>query len=156
MPIPTVSSVPGTDRPPGASFVPPLATPGEGLCQRIVQSTATAVGAQPLDRHVCRLVRELACEMFTLIGGQTERRNRRHAMNHIRQIAIYVCHVGLSMPVAIVAQCFGRDAATVRNTCLLIEERREAAGFDDFVAAIERVAASVFLLAKGEGDDDTH
>ncbi len=104
------------------------------------------------DRQVCRFVRQMAFEMFVLVSGETHRRDRRHAMNHIRQISIYVCHVGLSLPVPVVAQCFGRDRATIKSTCLLVEERRENPGFDDFVSTLERVARTMLQIAKGEAD----
>ena len=104
------------------------------------------------ERHVCRFVRQMAFEMFVLVSGETHRRDRRHAMNHIRQISIYVCHVGLSLPVPVVAQCFGRDRATIKSTCLLVEERRENPGFDDFVSMLERLAKTIFQIAKGQAD----
>ncbi|WHA40469.1 DNA replication protein [Agrobacterium larrymoorei] len=104
------------------------------------------------ERLVCRFVRQMAFEMFVLVSGESHRRDRRHAMNHIRQISIYVCHVGLSLAVPVVAQCFGRDRSTIKATCLLVEERRENPGFDDFVSMLERLARSMFQIVKGEAD----
>ncbi|NTJ41651.1 hypothetical protein G6L28_03430 [Agrobacterium larrymoorei] len=92
--------------------------------------------------------------MYCLIAQETPQgRNGRHAAKHIRQIAIYVCHVGLSLSITQVALCFGRDQATIRSCCLIVEERRENPGFDEFVTAIERLSKSIYGIMKEAGDD---
>ncbi|UHS62820.1 hypothetical protein HRR99_03900 [Agrobacterium vaccinii] len=65
------------------------------------------------------------------------RRDRRHAMAHIRQIALYISHVALSLPMWQVAICFGREQSTASITCQNVEDRRDDAGFDEFVLAVE-------------------
>lgn len=77
------------------------------------------------------------------------RRDRRRLAAHSRQIAMYVCHVALSISVDDIAASFGRERSTVAHACHLVEDRRDNPAFDDFVSAVERMVTSVF----GEADE---
>jgi len=95
--------------------------------------------------QACRIVRHLVDELLMLIGDRVQmRRDRRRALCHIRQIAMYVCHVSLGIPQSDIGEAFGRDRTTVGHACGVVEERRENAGFDDFVSTVERIANTVF------------
>lgn len=54
-----------------------------------------------------------------------------------RQLAMYLAHVGLGLPQAMVAMAFGRDRSTVAHACRRIEELRDAAPFDQKVSRLE-------------------
>lgn len=64
-----------------------------------------------------------------------------------RALAMYLAHVGLGLPMTCVAQGFGRHRSTVAHACRTIEERREVAGWDRWVAALEEHARGA--VAKG-------
>jgi hypothetical protein len=96
-------------------------------------------------RAACGAVRMVAAEMLGLIGPRTvSERDNRFALAHVQQIAMYVCHVALRLPMAEVARGFGRDRTTVGHACARVEDRREDRAFDDFVGAVERVVGTVF------------
>lgn len=90
------------------------------------------------NRAACQRVREITCQLYAeIVDRDIVRRNRRHAMSHMRQIALYVSHVALSLPMWQVAICFGRDQSTASLTCQQVEDRREDPGFDAFVTLVE-------------------
>ncbi|MBB4065757.1 helix-turn-helix domain-containing protein [Gellertiella hungarica] len=108
--------------------------------------------AVPL-RPVCRTVGKIASELISVTGDRIRfRTDRRRAACHARQIAIYVCHVALRIPQVDVAHGFGRDRTTVRHACAVVEDRRDDPVYDDFVAAVERLAVAVFEPAEGDFD----
>ena len=104
--------------------------------------------AEELDasaRRICRIVQEMTEEMLRLACDRvTMRRDRRRAAVHVRQIAMYVCHVALGFSQQDIGLAFGRDRTTVGYACATVEDRRDDLAFDDFVSAIERLAQSVF------------
>ncbi|WP_156462588.1 hypothetical protein [Rhizobium sp. Leaf262] len=90
------------------------------------------------SRAACHRVRQITYDMFLdIVDRDLVRRDRRHAMAHIRQIALYVSHVALSLPMWQVATCFGRDQSTASITCQNVEDRRDDPAFDAFVTAVE-------------------
>jgi hypothetical protein len=96
-------------------------------------------------RSVCGVVRMIAAEMVFLIGGRVpDGRNRRFAMSHIQQIAMYVCHVVLQLTMTDIAVAFGRDRTTVGHACARVEDRRDDRAYDALIGAVERVVNSVF------------
>jgi Bacterial dnaA protein helix-turn-helix len=54
-----------------------------------------------------------------------------------RQVAMYLCHVAFELSLARVATAFGRDRSTVAYACHAIEDRREEARFDRWIAELE-------------------
>lgn len=56
-----------------------------------------------------------------------------------RQVAMYLCHVGFEFSLSRVAVAFGRDRSTVAHACHAIEDRRDDADFDAWIAALERM-----------------
>lgn len=96
-------------------------------------------------RSVCNAVRMVAGEMLALTGPRpAAERDRRFAMSHVQQIAMYVCHVGLQLTMTDIARGFGRDRTTVGYACAKVEDRRDERAFDDLVGAVERVVNAVF------------
>ncbi len=53
-----------------------------------------------------------------------------------RQIAIYICHVSLSIPQAEVAIALPRIAATVRHSCHVVEDWRDDPAYDAFIESL--------------------
>ena len=93
----------------------------------------------------CRIVRQLTLEMTAMVSDRPLwRRDTRRTTCHVRQIAMYVCHVVLRISMSDIGAAFGRDRTTVGHACNVVEDRRDDAAFDAFVATIERVVLSVF------------
>ncbi|WP_114712061.1 helix-turn-helix domain-containing protein [Rhizobium grahamii] len=96
-------------------------------------------------RIVCRICAQITTEMVMLASHRIQmRRDRRRTLCHIRQIAMYVCHVALQIPLCEIAKAFGRDRTTVGHACHVVEDRRDDPAFDEFVAVVERTVVSVF------------
>lgn len=96
-------------------------------------------------RAVCAAVRIIAGEMVFLIGGRVPAgHNRRFAVSHIQQIAMYVCHVVLQLTMTDIAAAFGRDRTTVGHACARVEDRRDDGAYDALIGAVERVVDGVF------------
>ncbi|WP_256120822.1 helix-turn-helix domain-containing protein [Shinella lacus] len=93
----------------------------------------------------CRIVRQLVLEMTAVASDRPLwRRDSRRSTCHVRQIAMYVCHVVLSLSLSDIGAAYGRDRTTVGHACNVVEDRRDDMAFDAFVSAIERVVLSVF------------
>jgi len=54
-----------------------------------------------------------------------------------RQVAMYLAHTLLGRQMGDVGTLFGRDRTTVAHACAVIEDRREQAGFDEWVGHLE-------------------
>lgn len=101
-------------------------------------------------RMVCRISAQITAEMVMLAGSRVQmHRDRRRALCHVRQIAMYVCHVVLQIPLTDIGRAFGRDRTTVGHACNIVEDRRDDPAFDEFVSAVERTVSSVF---RGNGE----
>ena len=135
------------------SSLPPPALPHPKAADRHLRNWSPAAGCDEISR-ICRLVRQLTGEMVQLIGDRlAARRDRRRSECHIRQIAIYVCHVQLGIPMSDIGVCFGRDRTTVGHACQVVEDRRDEPAFDEFVATLERLAGSIFSVMRGGRDE---
>ena len=77
-------------------------------------------------------------------AGAPTRQSARSA--RVRQIAMYLAHVGLGQDYSAIGRAFGRDPSTARHACALIEERRDEAGLDCILRHLEW-ASGVFLAA---------
>jgi hypothetical protein len=109
-----------------------------------------AEGDRPLTserRLLCMIVRQLTQELLQAVGVDSDSGGRRRSAGHVRQVAMYVCHIAYSMPMGEVAAAFGRDRSTVGHACRMVEDRRDDAAYDGFVTIIERMASAVYLLA---------
>lgn len=129
---------------PGISTGSP--TPGEEITAPAMIVVPPA--SLPL-RSTCRIVRQMIAEMNELVGERIQvRRDRRRTACHVRQIAMYVCHVALEIPMNDIGAAFGRDRTTVAHACEVVEDRRDDPAFDEFVSAVERISTSVFAPAR--------
>lgn len=103
-------------------------------------------------RSVCGAVRMVAGEMLSLTTPRSiAERDRRFAVTHVQQIAMYVCHVALQLTMADIAKGFGRDRTTVGYACAKVEDRRDDRAFDDLIGAVERVVDAVFAGKRADG-----
>jgi hypothetical protein len=100
-------------------------------------------------RIVCGIAAQITTEMVMIAGSRAlERRDRRRALCHVRQIAMYACHTGLQLPHQDIASAFGCHRSSVSHACEIVERRRENPAFNDFVAAVERAVNSVFRVTE--------
>lgn len=105
-------------------------------------------GAMPLVQ-ACRIVRHVVAELVMMTNDRvTMRRDRRRMMCHIRQIAMYVCHVSLSIPLSEIGDAFGRDRTTVSHACHVVEDRRDDTGYDELVSTVERLVSAIFARSE--------
>ncbi|MDO9417314.1 helix-turn-helix domain-containing protein [Pararhizobium sp.] len=101
-------------------------------------------------RVICQAVRQLVTDILVLASERVQvRRDYRRTGCHVRQITMYVCHVALRLSMSDVGQAFGRDRTTVAHACGVVEDRRDDASFNDFIAVIERMVTAVFTLDGG-------
>ncbi|WP_338049388.1 helix-turn-helix domain-containing protein [Rhizobium tubonense] len=122
--------------------------PSRPLSPETAAEQSGAVGLQPSSlplRTVCRIVGQMTSEIFGVVGSRVQlRRDRRRTLCHVRQIAMYICHVALRIPLHEIGLAFGRDRTTVGHACHVVEDRRDDPAFDDFVGAVERIVTSAF------------
>ncbi len=104
-------------------------------------------------KEICRAVSRLTAEMVFVAGGNVPSRRelRRHSI-HIRQMSMYICYVTLGMRQVLIGEGFGRDRSTVAHACAVVEDRRDDAAYDAFVASVERATASVFVFETEDED----
>ncbi|SIR16563.1 dnaA protein helix-turn-helix [Rhizobium sp. RU20A] len=137
------------DLPPLARSLVPVSphrcavVPEPCACTSLETPTLTAALKRARDAR-CRMVRSLTVEMLALSADRV--RLRRDSACKVRQIAMYVCHVTLRMPMVEVGLGFGRDRTTVSHACNVVEDRRDEPHFDALISAIERVATLVFPI----------
>ena len=105
-------------------------------------------------RTTCRIVNRMTYEMVALVAERAlHRGDRRRTMWHIRQIAMYVCHVALQIPIADIGDAFGRNRTTVAYSLRIVEDRRDDKAYDAFVEAVEGMARAIFAAAEANGDE---
>lgn len=107
----------------------------------------TPLGSTP----ACGIIRAIVAEMTAMADGRRpvmlgnlRGAAARRSMVHQRQIAMYIAHVVLSLSMTEIGQVYGRDRTTVAHACHVVEDRRDDAAYDEFVAAIERLVIAVF------------
>ncbi|MDB5526314.1 MAG: Chromosomal replication initiator DnaA protein [Rhizobium sp.] len=121
--------------------LPPPANVGKIRCKAGLPGRRRALAI----RSVCGVVRMISGEMVFLTGGRVPTgRNRRFAMSHIQQIAMYVCHVVLQLTMTDIAAAFGKDRTTVGHACARVEDRRDDGAYDALISAVERIVNSIF------------
>lgn len=139
----------GPSSPPQTPSLPPI-LPLEWEAGETEASHTDETAHRPLTperRLLCMIVRQLTEELLRSTGLESDQDPGRRATSHVRQVAMYVCHVAYSMPMGEVAEAFGRDRSTVGHACRMVEDRRDDRAYDTFVAIVERMASAVHLLA---------
>lgn len=102
--------------------------------------------ANLVDSLRCRVTWRLVAELFAAACERDlpEGAARRRPRCHMRQIAMYLSHVVLSVPYQSIAIAFGRDRTTVVHACSVVEDRRDEPAYDRFVEQCERCIKAVF------------
>jgi len=113
-------------------------------------SNITRILVMPDMAALCAGVGVVVSEMYAMTGGGTEAegRHRRRSRSHMRQIAMYLCHVILQIPMSDIAEAFGCDRSTVGHACKVIEDRRDDRSYDAFVSSIERIIEAILGLRR--------
>ncbi|MBY0532677.1 MAG: DNA replication initiation ATPase [Xanthobacteraceae bacterium] len=73
--------------------------------------------------------------------GSSRRSPRR--VSTARQIGMYLAHTAAGLPLAKVAEYFGRDRTTAAYACRLIEDRRDDRKFDDEMTELENLLYAI-------------
>ena len=114
---------------------------------------ATSKRRDEVAQEMCECLIDIVAALFSVSGKELRRPGRTgESVSRVRQIAMYVCHVALQMRMTTIGEGFGRDRSTVAHACAVVEDRRDDRDFDEFVAAIERIA----LLAFGHVSEVAH
>jgi len=74
----------------------------------------------------------------------------RASIAFARQLCMYLAHTLLGLPYGEVAALFGRDRTTVHYACCLVEDRRDAPEFDQWLTGFER---HLLVLLEAAHDD---
>ncbi|WP_250958450.1 helix-turn-helix domain-containing protein [Rhizobium sp. CG5] len=105
----------------------------------------------PEARALCLAVQQLTDDMLGLISDRVlVRRDRRRTACHVRQIAMYLCHVVLQLSLSEIGLAFGRDRSTVGHACAVVEDRRDNPAMDELLSALERVTVAFLKARAGE------
>lgn len=111
--------------------------------------SAPVIGGSPDERALtlCEGMLDIASALFSVSGKELRRPGRTNlGVARVRQIAMYVAHVGLELSMSEVGRGFGRDRTTVLHACHLVEDLRDDGDFDRMVSITERVARAAFRM----------
>lgn len=102
---------------------------------------AAAAVSQCDDADACALAAVLAADALDvpLADVLAATRGSRPAA-HARQVAMYLAHVALGVPLAAAGRCFGRDHSTVAHGCGRVEDLRDEPSFDQMIAELALAA----------------
>ncbi|MCK0209053.1 chromosomal replication initiator DnaA [Starkeya koreensis] len=118
---------------------------------------AASRSAPPSGALACLVATRLAAEATGLpMDSLLHPPGRDRRCASARALAMYLAHVGLGLPMTQVASGFGRHRSTVAYACRQIEERREVAGWDRRVAALEESARVQAGAPTGEPTGGAH
>ena len=93
--------------------------------------------------RICDCVIDIVAALFNVSGRELRQPGRTcTSVSRVRQIAMYVTHVAMGLPMREVGRGFGRDRTTVLHACHLIEDMRDDSEFDAIVGMCERVAVA--------------
>lgn len=93
------------------------------------------------DRVRARLA--LALGAYTAgvsLSSLSGRRPLDRTVVHVRQVAMYLCHVGFGMSLTRIARVFRKDRSTISFALHAMEDRRDEPEFDSMCDALEEVA----------------
>lgn len=119
-----------------------------GIAPRATERAAAAPRAVAADAARCQLAMQLAAHRFDvsratmLVRGRGSRR-----ASVARQVAIYLAHVALGVPIGAIAKQFRRNHSTAVFACRQVEDRRDQPAFDVAVADLELAIRVLLELA---------
>ena len=92
--------------------------------------------------EACDCIIDLAAAFFNVPGRELRQPGRSAVdVTRVRQIAMYLAHVMLALPMGDVGKAFGKERTTVVHACHLVEELRDDGELDAVVCRLERVVA---------------
>lgn len=98
----------------------------------------TGLELRARDVAAARLAADVAAYALNVrVEQMLDLRRGRAEVAFARQVAIYLCHVGLDMSLSRIAFVFGRDRSTVAHACHTMEDRREEPHFDLWIGGLE-------------------
>jgi hypothetical protein len=104
----------------------------------------------PAYERRCRIAALLVARRFEVTLQELAAPTRRSpATVRARQVAMYLAHVALGVPLASVGAGFGRDRTTASYACRRVEDKRDDPAFDSALAGLE-TAAEVAIACDGE------
>jgi hypothetical protein len=118
--------------------------------QRPTQPTPSTL--PPPGRRLAPCEAERACDIAQVVAAAALSRPqpkpagacaRPRAAAFIRQVAMYLAHVGFGLSMARVGRAFGRDRTTVVHACHVIEDRRDEVRFDALLDHLEQAAVAL-------------
>ncbi len=88
--------------------------------------------------YACRLTVAAICAVNNLTVNMLQSPGRSSLkITFARQIAMYLAHTKFGIPYSDVGKFFRKDRSTVAHACMVIEDKREDAGFDDHLIRLE-------------------
>ena len=93
---------------------------------------------QPAPPPPARLVAAITASAFGVAPAQLRAQSRGPARcAGVRQISMYLAHVGFGLSFAAIGLAFGRDPSTVRHACAVVENSRDLARIDRLLDHLE-------------------
>jgi hypothetical protein len=90
--------------------------------------------------EACDCIIDLTSAFFNVSGRELRQPGRsREDVTRVRQIAMYLAHVMLGLPMGDVGKAFGRERTTVMHACHLVEDMRDDMEVDAIICRMERV-----------------
>ncbi len=121
-----------------------------GIAPRASERPAAAPRAAAAEAARCRLAMQLAAVRFDVSRAMMFARGRGSRRASVaRQVAIYLAHVTLGVPIGTAAKQFRRHRSTAVFACRQVEDRRDQPAFDAAVADLE-LATHVLLEVAAE------
>lgn len=122
----------------------PAAPPPSGMArERRSRPAAQSCRAAEKAVFVCDSVTDITAALFNVSGRELRQPGRTTTgVTRVRQIAMYVAHVVMSLSMTEVGRGFARDRTTVVHACHLVEDMRDDPDFDAIVALTERVVGA--------------
>ena len=104
--------------------------------------------AGPRDEQIlelCEGMIDITAALFNVSSKEMRKPGRSSlGVSRVRQVAMYVAHVVLTLSLNDIGRAFGRDRTTVLYACHLVEDLRDDTDFDRIITMTERVALAAF------------
>jgi len=101
------------------------------MSRRSEQSGGTGIGPR-------RAIEEAVARVFSVAPADIGLATRGRAPVALaRQVAMYLAHVALGLPMEDVGRLFSRDRTTVAHACGVVEDRRDNPDFDFTLELLE-------------------
>ena len=118
----------------------------DGGGMHLPATVETPVERGELVLDLCEAMIDIAAALYNVSSKELREPGRSTiAVTRVRQIAMYVAHVGCGLSMRQVGLGFGRDRTTVAYACHTIEDLRDDEEFDRHIALTERIVRAAFV-----------